>query len=112
MDSEERRRAFLEEVRVLKLTDSIPNDLCAVRRGFPPKIWQRFEESFHRFLDTPEGKEAFLDILAGVAVNPADDSSLDEFRAALDAAGMSADRLLAAEEEKLERRRQSEEGDS
>lgn len=112
MDSEERRRAFLEEVRVLKLTDPIPNDLCAVRRGFPPKIWQRFEESFYRFLDTPAGKEAFADILAGVAVNPADDSSFDDFRAALDVAGMSANRLLAAEEKKLERRRQSEEGDS
>lgn len=112
MDSDERRRAFLEEVRVLKLTDPIPNDLCVVRRGFPARIWQRFEESFHRFLDTPAGKAAFLDILAGVAVNPADDASLDEFRAALDAAGMSADRLLAAEEEKLERRRQTEKGDS
>jgi ABC-type phosphate/phosphonate transport system substrate-binding protein len=109
MDTDERRRAFLEELRVLKLTDPIPNDLCVVRQGFPEKIWQRFLESFDRFLETPQGKDAFADILAGVAVTRTDDSVMDGFRAALDAAGMSADTLLQSEEEKLERRRQAEE---
>ena len=112
MDTDERRRKFLEDVRVLKLTDPIPNDLCAVRRGFPEAIWQRFLESFDRFLETPQGKEAFADILAGVAVTRTDDSVLDGFRAALEAAGMSADTLLQSEEEKLERKRQTEEADS
>ena len=107
MDSDERRRQFLQELRVLRLTDPIPNDLCAVRRGFPEKIWQRFVESFDRFLETPQGKEAFADILAGVAVTRTDDSALDGFRAALEAAGMSADTLLQAEEKKLEGRRQT-----
>ena len=64
MDTDERRRKFLEDVRVLKLTDPIPNDLCAVRRGFPEKTWQKFLASFDRFLETPQGKEAFADILA------------------------------------------------
>ena len=109
MDTDERRRAFLEDLRVLKLTDPIPNDLCVVRQGFPEKIWQRFLESFDRFLETPQGKDAFADILAGVAVTRTDDSVMDGFRAALDAAGMSADTLLQSEEEKLERRRQAEE---
>jgi len=108
MDTDERRRAFLEEMRVLKLTDPIPNDLCVVRQGFPEKIWQRFLESFDRFLETPQGKDAFADILAGVAVTRTDDSVMDGFRAALDAAGMSADTLLQSEEEKLERKRQAE----
>ena len=109
MDTDERRRAFLEEMRVLKLTDPIPNDLCVVRQGFPEKIWQRFLESFDRFLETPQGRDAFADILAGVAVTRIDDSVMDGFRAALDAAGMSADTLLQSEEEKLETRRQAEE---
>ena len=105
MDTDERRRQFLRDLRVLKLTDPIPNDLCAVRKGFPEKIWQRFVESFDRFLETPQGKEAFADILAGVAVTRTDDSALDGFRAALAAAGMSADTLLQAEEKKLEGKR-------
>ena len=112
MDTDERRRQFLEELRVLRLTDPIPNDLCAVRKGFPERTWQRFLESFDRFLETPQGKEAFADILAGVAVNRTDDSALDGFRSALEAAGMSADTLLQAEEKKLEGKRRAEEGES
>ena len=112
MDSDERRRAFLRDVRVLKLTDPIPNDLCAVRNGFPERIWQKFLASFDRFLETPQGKEAFADILAGVAVTRIDDSMMDGFRAALEAAGMSADTLLQSEEQKLEKKRQAEESGS
>lgn len=112
MDTDERRRQFLEDLRVVKLTDAIPNDLCAVRQGFPEAIWQRFLESFDRFLETPQGKEAFADILAGVAVTRVDDSVLNGFRAALEAAGMSADTLLQAEEKKLEGKRKAEEGSS
>jgi len=112
MDTDERRRAFLRDVRVLQLTDPIPNDLCAVRKGFPERTWQRFLESFDRFLETPQGKRAFADILAGVAVTRTDDSVLEGFRAALDAAGMSADTLLQSEEKKLENRRRAEEAES
>jgi ABC-type phosphate/phosphonate transport system substrate-binding protein len=112
MDTDERRRQLLEDLRVLKLTDPIPNDLCAVRQGFPEPIWQRFVKSFDRFLETPQGKEAFADILAGVAVNRIDDAAMDGFRAALDAAGMSADTLLQAEEKKLAGKRQSGGGSS
>lgn len=112
MDTDERRRKFLEDLRVVKLTDAIPNDLCAVRQGFPEAIWQRFLQSFDRFLETPQGKEAFADILAGVAVTRTDDSVLNGFRAALEAAGMSADTLLQAEEKKLEGKRRAGEGSS
>ena len=102
----EARRAFLEEVRILALTDPIPNDLCAVRRGFPEPVWQRFTESFDRFLQTQTGKDAFFDILAGVAVSPTDDRAFDGFRSALSAAGMNPQQILEAEEKKLEEQRQ------
>ena len=105
MPDVEARRAFLEEVRVLALTDPIPNDLCAVRRGFPPEIWRRFEASLQRYLDTDEGQEAFFDLLAGVAVSPTDNRAYDGFRLALGTSGMTAEALLKAEEEKLKARR-------
>ncbi|MDX1502950.1 MAG: PhnD/SsuA/transferrin family substrate-binding protein [Thermoanaerobaculia bacterium] len=104
MPDVESRRAFLDEVRVLALTDPIPNDLCAVRRGFPPAIWRRFADSLQRYLATEEGQQAFFDLLAGVAVSPTDDRAFDGFRLALDAAGLSAEKLLEAEEKKLESR--------
>ncbi len=99
------RRALVDEVRVLALSDPIPNDLCAVRDGFPEHIWQRFAASFDRFLDTELGKAAFFDLLAGVGVGRTDDRGYDGFRAALATAEISAEGLLQAEEAKLERRK-------
>ena len=100
------RRAFLDEVRIVALTDPIPNDVCAMRDGFSPILWERFEASLQRYLQTEEGLESFFDLVAGVEAAPTTDAAFDGFRNALDTAGMSADKLLKAAEEKLEKRRQ------
>jgi phosphate/phosphite/phosphonate ABC transporter binding protein len=105
MRSAEERAALLDEVRIIALTDPIPNDVCCVRRGFPEATWQRFEASLQNFLDTPDGRSAYYDLVAGVAAQPCADADFDDFRGALAAAGISAVKLLEAEEEKLERRR-------
>ena len=102
------RRAFLDEVRIIALTDPIPNDVCAMRDGFSPTLWERFETSLQRYLQTPEGLESFFDLVAGVEAARTSDAAFDGFRNALDTSGMSADKLLEAEEAKLERRRNKE----
>lgn len=104
--SDEGRLAFLDEVRVLALTDPIPNDVCCVRRGFPKATWDRFERSLQRFIATPEGLRAYLDLVASVAARRCDDSTFDGFRTALRATGVSAVQLLDAEEEKLRKKRE------
>ena len=104
------RRKFLEEVRLVALTDPIPNDLCAVRKGLPEEIWERFAASFQRYLETDEGKEVYFDLLTAVAAAPTDDSAFDGFRAALRSAGISAEGLLEAAEERLEEQRSQGEG--
>jgi phosphonate transport system substrate-binding protein len=105
MATVEERRAFLEEVRILALTDPIPNDVCCVRRGFPEAVWRRFAVSLDRFLATPDGQDAYRDLVAGVAAVPTADREFDGFRQALRATGVSASRLLEAAEEKLRRDR-------
>ncbi len=105
MNDQAARQALVNDVRVLAVSDPIPNDLCAVRAGFPPAIWKRFVASFDRFLETELGQEAFFDLLAGVGVARTDDAGYDGFRAALATAGISAEGLLEAEEAKLERRK-------
>lgn len=104
--TDEGRLAFLDEVRVLALTDPIPNDVCCVRRGFPKATWDRFERSLQKFIATPEGLRAYLDLVAAVAARPSDDATFDGFRAALRATGVSAVKLLEAEEEKLRKKRE------
>jgi phosphonate transport system substrate-binding protein len=103
--TQEERAELLEQVRVIALTDPIPNDVCCVRQGFSESVWEKFEASMQRFLDTPDGRSAYYDLVAGVAAAPCTDSDFDEFRAALSDAGVSASALLDAAEKRLERRR-------
>jgi ABC-type phosphate/phosphonate transport system substrate-binding protein len=105
MQSAEERAAYLEEVRILALTDPIPNDVCCVRRGFPEALWERFAASLDRFLATPDGRSAYYDLVAGVAAAPCSDADFEEFRDALRRSGVSAVRLLEAAEDRLRRQR-------
>jgi ABC-type phosphate/phosphonate transport system substrate-binding protein len=112
MGSQEDRAKLLDEVRIIALTDPIPNDVCCVRRGFSESVWERFEASMQRFLDTPDGRSAYYDLVAGVAAAPCTDADFDEFRAALSDAGVSASTLLEAAEKRLESRRSKQGGGS
>jgi ABC-type phosphate/phosphonate transport system substrate-binding protein len=112
MTSQEERAELLEQVRIIALTDPIPNDVCCVRRGFPEAVWSRFEASMQRFLETPDGRGAYYDLVAGVAAAPCSDADFDGFRAALTDAGVSASALLEAAEQRLERQRVKEGGGS
>ena len=105
---EEERLGLLDEIRVLKLSDPIPNDVCAVRKGFPEPVWKTFEESFQRYLETDEGLEVYFDILAAIGAAPTDDSAFDGFRQALRSANISAEGLLEEAERKLEEKRRKE----
>jgi phosphonate transport system substrate-binding protein len=105
MATQEDRAKLLDEVRILALTDPIPNDVCCVRRGFSETVWERFEASLQRFLETPEGRGAYYDLVAGVAAAPCTDDDFEDFRSALTDAGVSASALLEAAERKLERQR-------
>lgn len=110
LTTDEERLGFLDLVRVVKLTDPVPNDVCCVRRGFSRPVWERFERSLQRFIATPEGLRAYLDLVASVAARPVDDAHFDGFRAALKGAGISASALMDAEEEKLRKKREGKGG--
>jgi phosphonate transport system substrate-binding protein len=112
MTSQEERADLLDQVRIIALTDPIPNDVCCVRRGFPESVWTQFEGSLQRFLETPDGRSAYYDLVAGVAAARCTDADFDEFRAALNEAGVSASALLDAAERRLEKQRDKAEGGS
>ena len=104
MQTAEERAVLLDEVRILALTEPIPNDVCCVRRGFSDAVWERFETALGRFLEPPEGQGAYYDLVAGVAAQECNDADFDDFREALSQSGVSASKLLDAAEEKLQRR--------
>ncbi len=104
---EDERLGFLEKVRVIALTDPVPNDFCCTRKGFPKALWDRFEASLQRFIATPEGAVAYMDLVTAVAARNCDDSVLEGYRTALANAGMSATAIMEAEEAKLKKKRES-----
>ncbi len=106
MQAEVDRRELIENVRIIALTDPIPNDVCCVRRDLPRRLWEEFETSLQRFLATPDGRSAYYDLVAGVAAEPCTDRDFDAFRTALRESGVSASRLLEAAEERLQRQRE------
>ena len=106
-ETDEERQQFLQTIRILALTDPIPNDLCAVRKGLPEAIWKRFVDSFQRYLQTSEGQDVFNDLLTAVGVAEIDDAVFDGFRRALVASGIRAEGLMEAAEEKLEKKKSS-----
>lgn len=108
---EEQRLAYLDQVRVLAITDPVPNDVCCVRPGFPKAVWERFEASLQRFIATPEGLRAYLDLVAAVAAKPCEDSVFDGFRATLKTTGVDVQKVLEAEEEKIRKRREKAEAE-
>jgi len=105
MPEDESRRHLLEVVRIIALTDPIPNDVCCVRKGFSRRVWERFETSLQRFLETPEGLSAYHDLVAGVAAAPCNNAAFDPFREALRQSGVTAGKILEAAEKKLEAKR-------
>jgi len=105
MRTAEERAAYVEQVRIIALTDPIPNDVCCVRRGFSQAVWGRFAASLDRFLATSDGQSAYYDLVAGVAATPCSDADFVDFRDALRRSGVSAVRLLDAAEEKLRSQR-------
>jgi len=105
MPDDEGRRHLLEVVRIISLTDPIPNDVCCVRKGFSRRVWERFETSLQRFLETSEGQSAYHDLVAGVAAAQCNDAAFDRFREALRQSGVTAGKILEAAEKKLEAKR-------
>ena len=109
-ESLEERLALLDQIRVLALSDPIPNDLCAKREGLSEEVWERFEASLQRYLQTEEGQEVLFDVLTAVGAAPTDDAAFDGFRRALATAGLSAEGLLEEAERRLESQREKKEG--
>ncbi len=97
------RTMVLDRLRVVTLTDPIPSDVLAVRRGFPDSTWQRLAASLDRYLDTAEGRRVLGELVGGVGLAPASDAAFDGFRRTLELAGVDVNEILRAEEAKLGR---------
>lgn len=83
-----------EQVKILALTDSIPNDPIVFRRDLSEEMKTKVEEAFFKFIGTAEGKEAFKKIYGVDGLKKSSDKDYDGVRLMLKELGKDAADLL------------------
>ncbi|MBS2025781.1 MAG: PhnD/SsuA/transferrin family substrate-binding protein [Deltaproteobacteria bacterium] len=71
------------ELRVVALSDPIPNDVFVVRPDLPPQHFQSVRNALVALSNSPEGKKALADIFSADAFVAADDSDFAMLRGTL-----------------------------
>ena len=78
----------MEKIRIVALTDSIPNDPIVFRREMPEHMKETIQNAFLDFVRTPEGKEAFRKIFGVTDLIMAKDEDYEPVRKLLEGVSM------------------------
>jgi phosphonate transport system substrate-binding protein len=70
----------IEKIKILSLTENIPNDPVVFREDLDPKLRNTFSNVLIKYLNTTEGKKIFAKIYNFQGVVPATDSDYDGLR--------------------------------
>lgn len=83
-----------KKVKIVELSDSIPNDPVIFRKDMPEEMKQKIVDAFLSFIKTPEGKVAFDKIVGVSDLKVATDADYDGVRQMLKALGKDASDLV------------------
>lgn len=83
-----------QKVKVLKITDKIPNDPFVFRKGIDPAITKKIVDALNKYLSTEEGKTTFKNIYAIDGIVPATNKDYDSLRAVIKAANVDVGALV------------------
>jgi phosphonate transport system substrate-binding protein len=90
---------IVQQVRVLALTDAIPNDCMAFGPDFPADIREQIEQALLDLTGTPAWEESLGDFYSWDDIRPATDDEYDDLREQIEAAGYEMDTLVGFLEE-------------
>lgn len=82
-----------QQVKIIQLTDPIPNDPIVMRADLDEKIKTTVVDALMKFMDTPEGQKAFNDIYGITGMVRTTDARYDSVREMLKALGKDASDL-------------------
>jgi len=74
----------MEKIKIITLTDSIPNDPIVFRKEMPEAMKETIQKAFLEFVATPEGKAAFRKIYGVTDLVKAKDEDYEPVRKLLD----------------------------
>ncbi|MEA9358113.1 phosphate/phosphite/phosphonate ABC transporter substrate-binding protein [Bacteriovorax sp. PP10] len=83
-----------KKVKVLKVTEKIPNDPFVFRKGMDPAAVDKIIVALKKYLATEEGKTVFKNIYAIDGVVPATNKDYDSLRAVIKAVGVDVGTLV------------------
>jgi phosphonate transport system substrate-binding protein len=85
---------IMQKVRVLAISDSIPNDCLAFGPDFPSDLRQQIEDGLIAFNDTDGWEESIGDFYSWDSMRPATDADYDIVREYVESAGYSMDDIV------------------
>ncbi len=83
-----------QKIKIVALTDSIPNDTVTFRRGLPPEIEKRLVKALAKFSQSGEGQEVLRSLYDIDGLMPATDQDYDIVRQTLKTLGMDPRELV------------------
>lgn len=84
----------VEKIKILQLSEAIPNDPIIFREGMPEAMKEKIAESFLAFAKTPEGRLAFGRLYGVTDLRPSTDAEYEGVRQMMKTVGDSVDRML------------------
>jgi phosphonate transport system substrate-binding protein len=84
----------LEKIKVIAITDKIPNDPFVFRKDLPLEIKKKFKNALFKYLKTKKGQDIFFNIYNFKGVVPADDSDYDNLRDVIKTIKLDLDGLI------------------
>jgi phosphonate transport system substrate-binding protein len=83
-----------EKVKLIQVTDPIPNDPFVFRKDLPVEITNKFIAAVKKFLNTDEGKNIFKNIYAVDGLVDATDSDYDILRKMIETIQLDTEKLV------------------
>jgi phosphonate transport system substrate-binding protein len=84
-----------KKIKIVQLTDPIPNEPVVFRKDMPEKIKQEIVDAFLKLAQLPEGKEALEKVSAITELKVANDKDYEPIIALMKSLGASAEELMS-----------------
>jgi phosphonate transport system substrate-binding protein len=84
----------VEKIKIIALTDDIPNDPVVIRKDVPAPIRDKIVNALMKYVETEEGKKVLADIYGIDGFVKTNDQDYDVLRQMIETTGVDASSLL------------------
>lgn len=84
-----------EKVKIIEITEKIPNDPFVFRKDLPPEITKKFIDALLKYIATKKGKDVFRNIYSVDGIIPTTDAAYDGLRAMIKSVDIDIEKHLS-----------------